>query len=210
MSNESIISPQRDRERTTAAILSAATELFLDRGFAAVPISLIAKQANVTKSLIHHYFGDKRSLWLAVKDASVASYATQQKAVFSSIGTERDEGGVAASAAAYFLFLQKHPEIAGMFALVSFDGEFESGITERNLQTSGIAFVNSLQHSGAVRDDIGADMMLAAFASLIEHWFISRERFAELNDLEPGPSLDARYFDVVLKILNGGVQISKK
>ena len=134
----------------------------------------------------------------------------QQKAVFSSIGTERDEGGVAASAAAYFLFLQKHPEIAHMFALVSFDGEFESGITERDLQTSGIAFVKSLQNSGAVRDDIGADMMLAAFASLIEHWFISRERFAKLNDLEPGPSLDARYFDVVLKILNGGVQISKK
>jgi len=208
MSIETTDSKQRDRARTSAAILAAATELFLESGYAAVPISLIAKQANVTKSLIHHHFGDKRGLWLAVKDAAVASYATQQKAVFSAIGTERYQGGIAASAAAYFSFLQKQPEIARMFALVSFDGEFEPGTTERELQTSGIAFVKSLQNSGAVRDDVEADMMMAAFASLIEHWFINRGRFAMLNDLEAGPALDARYFEVVLKILNNGVETS--
>ena len=107
MNSETNHNPQRDRARTSAVILAAATELFLERGYAAVPISLIAKQVNVTKSLIHHHFGDKHGLWLAVKDAAVASYATQQKAVFSSIWTERDEGGVAASTAVYFSFLQK-------------------------------------------------------------------------------------------------------
>ena len=93
----------RDRDKTSGAILSAATELFLERGYAAVPISLIAKQANVTKSLIYHYFSDKRRLWLAVREASVAVYAVRQRAVFLSTETEPTGKGVAASGALFFV-----------------------------------------------------------------------------------------------------------
>ncbi|MFK7916009.1 MAG: TetR/AcrR family transcriptional regulator, partial [Pseudomonadales bacterium] len=74
---------KRDRDKTSRAILNAATTLFLERGYAAVSLSLIAKQAGVTKSLLHHYFGDKQGLWKAVKEASVASYAEQQRTLFS-------------------------------------------------------------------------------------------------------------------------------
>lgn len=194
---------QRDRERTSGTILKIATVLFFERGYAAVPISLIAKQADVTKSLIYHYFGDKRGLWLAVKDASVAAYAEQQRAVFSSTETGHSEVAVADSAIAYFSFLQKHPEIARMFALECFEGEFDAGETERELQSNGIAFIEGLQSDGVLRADIEADMLLAVFSSLIEHWFISRERVAKLNNKEAGPALDARYFDTVMKILGG-------
>jgi TetR/AcrR family transcriptional regulator len=105
MNNTAKNYPQRDRERTSGAILKIATELFFERGYAAVPISLIARQANVTKSLIYHYFGDKRSLWLAVKDAAVATYAEQQRAVFSSSETGHSKVAVADSAVAYFSFI---------------------------------------------------------------------------------------------------------
>ena len=194
---------QRDRERTSGVILKIATELFFERGYAAVPVSLIARQANVTKSLIYHYFGDKRGLWLAVKNAAVAAYAEQQRAVFSSTETGHSKSAVADSAAAYFSFIQKHPEIARMFALECFEGEFEPGETERELQTNGIAFIEGLRSKGVLRADIGADMVLAVFSSLIEHWFISRERVAKLNNRNSGASLDACYFDAVMKILGG-------
>jgi len=200
--------PQRDRDRTSGVILSAATELFLERGYAAVPISLIAKQANVTKSLIYHYFGDKRGLWLAVRDTSVAVYAVQQRAVFSSNNTGPTKNGVAASATAYFSFLQKQPDMARMFALESFDGDFEPGETEQELQASGIVFVEHLQRSGVIRDDLDASMALAAFNDLIEHWFISQERVAKLNKKQKGPSLDADYLDAIQKILSRGLQPS--
>lgn len=208
MNDKATDTPQRDRDRTSGAILSTATELFLERGYSAVPISLIAKQANVTKSLIYHYFGDKRGLWLAVRDASVAVYAVQQRAVFSSNETEPTEKGVAKSAAAYFAFLQKQPDIARMFALESFDGDFEPGETEQELQASGIAFVEHLQSSGVIRDDLDAGMALAAFNALIEHWFISQERVAKLNKKRTGPSLDAKYLEAIQKILSGGLQPS--
>ena len=208
MSNRATDTSQRDRDRTSGAILSAATELFLDRGYAAIPISLIAKQANVTKSLIYHYFGDKRGLWLAVKDTSVAAYAVQQRAVFSSNETELTEGGVATSVAAYFSFLQEQPEIARMFALEGFEVEFSPGDTERELQASGIAFIKLLQSRGVMREDIDPSMVLAAFSALTEHWFISQERVAELNKKRTGPSLDANYLDAIQKILSGGLQPS--
>ena len=206
MSKKAAPTLQRDRDKTSGAILSTATELFLERGYAAVPVSLIARQANVTKSLIYHYFGDKRGLWLAVREASVSVYAVQQRTVFSSNETEPTVGGVAASAAAYFSFLQKQPDIARVFALEGFDGEFEPGDTEQELQAGGLAFVKKLQSSGVVRDDIDASMALAAFSALIEHWFISQERVAKLNKKLKGPSLDADYLDAIQKILRSGLQ----
>jgi len=196
----------RDRDKTSGAILSAATELFLERGYAAVPISLIAKQANVTKSLIYHYFSDKRRLWLAVREASVAVYAVRQREVFSSNETEPAGRGVAESAAAYFSFLQKQPDIARMFALESFDGDFEPGGIEQDLQAGGIAFIKHLQSSGGIRADLDAGMLLAAFSALIEHWFISQERVAKLNKKRKGPSLDADYLDAIQKILSSGLR----
>lgn len=205
--NDKPNNPQkRDREKTSGAILTIATKLFLQRGYAAVPISLIAEEAKVTKSLIYHYFGDKRGLWLAVREAGVSSYAAQQRAVFSSAKTDHSAKAVTDSAATYFSFLQKRPEIARMFALECLEGEFEVGATEKELQAGGIALVKNLQSSGELRDDIDPDMLLAVFAALIEHWFINRDRVAKLNDKSAGRALDARYIDTVLKVLGDGLK----
>lgn len=62
MNNKATNVLRRDRDRTSSAILGAATEPFLERGYAAVPVSLIAKHANVIKVLIYRYFGANWSL----------------------------------------------------------------------------------------------------------------------------------------------------
>ena len=201
---ENAPTPQkRDRDKTSGTILRTATTLFLESGYAAVSLSLIAKQAGVTKSLLHHYFGDKRGLWKAVKDASVASYAEQQRALFSA-QPEHPEEGIAASLSAYFSFLKQHPEVARMFALESFESSYEPSATEQDLQHKGIAFVHDLQDKKVLRKDIDADMVLALFGALTEHWFISRDRVAKLNDLKADDYLDARYFEAASKIFNDG------
>ena len=197
---------KRDRDKTSGAILSTATTLFLEHGYAAVSLSLIAKQAGVTKSLLHHYFGDKHGLWKAVKDASVASYAEQQRALFSANSGNPAED-IASSIAAYFSFLQKHPEVARMFALEGFESDYEPSATERELQAKGIAFIHDLQKRKVLRADIDADMVLAVFSALTEHWFISRDRVAKLNNTKTGGTLDARYFEAVSKVFEAGLQI---
>ncbi|KJF65275.1 MULTISPECIES: TetR/AcrR family transcriptional regulator [Rhizobium/Agrobacterium group] len=49
-------------ERTRAAILAAAIELFGEKGYRATSVSDIAKRAGVVQSALHHHFGAKEQL----------------------------------------------------------------------------------------------------------------------------------------------------
>ena len=51
------------REATTAAMLDAAEELFAARGFTAVSVRDIAKQAGVSHALVHRYLGSKDDIY---------------------------------------------------------------------------------------------------------------------------------------------------
>jgi AcrR family transcriptional regulator len=56
----------RDGTERRRAILDAASRLFADRPYDALPIDDIAAEAGVAKGLIYYYFGSKRGLFLAV------------------------------------------------------------------------------------------------------------------------------------------------
>lgn len=47
-------------------ILSAATEAFREAEYSEVSLDDVARRAGVTRGLLHHYFGSKRGLYLAV------------------------------------------------------------------------------------------------------------------------------------------------
>ena len=53
-------------EERYAQILATASRLFSRRSYAAVSLEDIASAAGVTRGLLHHYFGTKRDLYLAV------------------------------------------------------------------------------------------------------------------------------------------------
>ena len=53
----------RDPERTSAAILAAATAEFSDNGYGGARIDAIAARAGVNKRMLYHYFGDKDALY---------------------------------------------------------------------------------------------------------------------------------------------------
>ena len=54
------------KQDTRGAILAAAREAFGDRGYDATSIRQIAANAGVDPALVHHYFGTKEELFLAV------------------------------------------------------------------------------------------------------------------------------------------------
>lgn len=62
-------SQQRDAEKTRAAILTAATNLFADKGFIGASISDIAEEVGVSKSSIYHYFASKDAILHSLIDA---------------------------------------------------------------------------------------------------------------------------------------------
>lgn len=54
------------REATTAAMLTAAEELFSARGFTAVSVRDIAERAGVSHALVHRYLGSKADIYRTV------------------------------------------------------------------------------------------------------------------------------------------------
>ena len=56
---------------TQKKILNAARQIFLKKGFSGTSMSQIAKDANVAKALLFHYFKTKEELWKNVKDEVV-------------------------------------------------------------------------------------------------------------------------------------------
>jgi len=71
---------RRDPEATQRALLAAATRLFAERGFDAVPIGAVAAEAGVNKALISYHFGGKRGLYRAILVSSFAELAAELKA----------------------------------------------------------------------------------------------------------------------------------
>lgn len=66
---------------TKGKILDAATTLFLEHGYAGTSIGKIAKQAEVTHSLIFHHFTNKENLWVAVKKRIADNIANDKQLI---------------------------------------------------------------------------------------------------------------------------------
>jgi AcrR family transcriptional regulator len=60
-----------DPDLRRSQILDAATAVFRENEYSAVSLDLIAEQAGATRGLVHHYFGTKRDLFLAVVEDAV-------------------------------------------------------------------------------------------------------------------------------------------
>ena len=56
------LAPARRREQ----ILDAANELFAERGYDEVSVEDIAHAAGVTRGLVHHYFGGRKEVYIAL------------------------------------------------------------------------------------------------------------------------------------------------
>jgi TetR/AcrR family transcriptional regulator, repressor for neighboring sulfatase len=57
---------RRRREETERAMLDAAERLFSERGFTAVSVRDIAREAGVSHALVHRYLGSKEEIYRAV------------------------------------------------------------------------------------------------------------------------------------------------
>ena len=64
--------PGRDRERTRARILAAATNEFARLGLGGARVDRIAAAADTNKRMLYYYFGNKDGLFLAVLEATYA------------------------------------------------------------------------------------------------------------------------------------------
>lgn len=185
-------------------ILDAAEKLFVEQGFAAIAISEIAAEADVTKSLIHHHFGSKQELWLAVKKRSFEEYVEQQARLLENSEPSKDL--LRASFQGYFDYLKDNPSLVKLvgWALAEGDADSVGGL----LAGPGVELLRQGCSEGNIRQDVEPINILRIGIGMITHWFMAREQFLLWEDPEKsdhGVDVDQQFLDNFLAIFLDGL-----
>ena len=201
------MSNKRDPEATRAAILEAASTLFLDKGFGRVSVSDVARAAGVTKSLIHHHFGSKQDLWGQVKENYFAAFLDNQMQMLE--GNEASSELLRKSMIAYFSYLQQKPDFPRLISMLRLEGDHSCSDMDKRITRAGVAKIRQGQDDGYIRNDISAENILIAFLSLVENWFFSRERFCNTcfpETQKDSAQLDQEYLNDIIEIFFTGLR----
>ena len=95
--------PRSNKERTEAtriALLDAARQLFVEKGYVETVTPDIAAVANVTRGALYHHFPDKKALFVAVARRESDAVAAEIEKRAAQIAKPRD--AIIAGASAYF------------------------------------------------------------------------------------------------------------
>lgn len=77
--------------RRRASILAAASEVFAERGLSRVTLRDVAAAADVAKSVVLYYFGDREQLIAELLDAVLTPLLDAQREAVDSAGDPRDQ-----------------------------------------------------------------------------------------------------------------------
>ncbi len=195
----------RDPEATREALLEAAEEVFLEKGFNAATMSEIARRAGITKSLIHHYFGSKKGLWTEVKQRRFTQYADEQMAMLQD--ATPSEALLRDSMKLYFTFLQNNPGIVRILAWMFLERDVDECLhADQEVIENGTAKILEAQEVGLLRGDIDPRFIVFTFIGLAQHWFQDRLHFIHDFGTDDLPEdLDTAYLDAMGKIFFEGV-----
>ncbi len=182
---------RHDPEASQAAILDAAEEIFLDKGFAGASLSEIAKTSGVTKSLIHHHFGSKEALWNEVKRARFAEYHDLQMELFSNTGDSLEL--LRESMRTYFEVLREQPAMLRMFSWIILEGDHECDDMADELCQVGVERIEASQRAGLLRDDVSARHILTMFLGIIRAFFSDPTSRGERSEADASAYIEAAW-----------------
>ncbi|OGQ85664.1 MAG: hypothetical protein A2289_05780 [Deltaproteobacteria bacterium RIFOXYA12_FULL_58_15] len=207
--------PGQTREATRAAIIAASERVFTSEGFAGASLSMIAKEAGITKSLIHYHFTSKEALWQEIKESRFADFALAQDKIFAMGGPAREF--LTNCFTTYFEFLRDHPEFLRLMWWMQAEYgqslhpglDTKVGETMRGLVDRGIEATRELQKNGDIRQDLEARFIFAAFLGLLRHWFVARQDFRLSEEGEEQRETDERYLANTISIFLDGVMVKR-
>ncbi len=161
-------------------ILDQSLALFSAYGFAHVSISMIAKEAGVTKSLIFHHFENKNQLWEKVKESFFKQYAENQMNLFES---EKDPIElIRKSMRYYFDFVKDNPMIPRFFAYAHLENDENCGKLDQPLMERGSQLIKKAQAQGLMRKDFNPVVLVMNFITVINQYFVAKCHFSHWDE----------------------------
>jgi AcrR family transcriptional regulator len=187
---------QRDAERTSAAILAAATREFAERGYGGARVDAIAARANINKRMLYHYFGGKDALYVAVLEGSYIAIRSAEARLDLSHREPRE--GMRELVVFTWQYFLAHPEFLG---ILSTENLHKAKFLKRSarifeLHSPLVAEISGLLDRGAAagdfrsgRDPVKIYMTIAALGSffLTNRWTLStifRRSLSDKSEIE--------------------------
>ncbi len=124
------VTRKRDSEATRGELLTTATRVFAEVGFAGARIDEIAQAAGVNKRMIYVYFGDKEGLYREVLSSYFGKVAAALSLPVEAGASPRDQAE--AIIRRYFELLAAHPELVRLllWEMLSEEGRARAVILE--------------------------------------------------------------------------------
>ncbi|MFE7719856.1 TetR/AcrR family transcriptional regulator [Nocardia rhizosphaerihabitans] len=136
---------QEDRSRTTrAALEQAGRSLFAERGFAGTSAEQLVADAGVTRGALHHHYGDKRGLFLAVLEQVETEATAEIASAVAAVDPDDVIAGMTAGLACFLdicarpemlrIVLMDAPTVLGWPAFRDFESRHGLGLITDQLQ----------------------------------------------------------------------------
>lgn len=177
----------------------------MEKGFGNTSLSEIARKADITKSLIHHYFGSKEGLWREVKTRRFLQFAERQKEILKDSKPSAEL--LRASVAFYFDFIRRNPQIVRIHAWMFLEQDVRECLDiDRELIQMGTQKIREAQKLGQLRSDLDPRFILFVFLGLCQHWFQDKAHFEQSFGTQGlGRDPDEAYLSAMIKIFFEGI-----
>jgi TetR/AcrR family transcriptional regulator len=166
----------RDPGHTRALIIDAAERLFAERGFAATSMRDISAASGVSHPLIHHHYGSKEDLYVAVKRRMVEGYARRFPA--AARATDRPLN-VRAEMRRIMTYLSENPVMLRICGWTRLEGNVQLWPGEPDLLDTLRCRIEAAQRRGRIRDDLDSAALSLVIFGVIIFWVENRAHFLE-------------------------------
>jgi TetR/AcrR family transcriptional regulator len=192
----------RDPVSTRATILAAAERAFSEKGFGGTSMRDVATYAGVHQSLIHHHFGSKQDLWLAMMRRSNERYLARQLPHLDDPG-ELDAETLPRALRIDFDYWRENAALLRLQTWAALEGTELAGDERDALYRPFVEAAQALQKSGHVRSDIDPLSLICVGAAAVSFWLQYADDLCRVMGVERDVA-DRRFIDDTMKLLFDG------
>jgi TetR/AcrR family transcriptional regulator len=167
----------RNKEQTMHDVISAATQLFSEKGLHGTSFREIEKASGVSKGLIIHHFETKENLYAVVQDNLNREYTVWMKAQRATGKTLEDTTITAIQGS--LSYLKNHPEFRRITLWSYLEGQDRNTELDKSFISVLIQAMSTGQQGGLIREDVEAFVLPFIIRGAIDYW-IRRESLREI------------------------------
>ncbi|WP_339223711.1 TetR/AcrR family transcriptional regulator [Paenibacillus sp. FSL W7-1332] len=185
----------RNAERTRKNILEAARKEFFDKGYTGARIEVIAKNADVKKQLIYHYFKGKEELLVAVLDQLKVD--TPDWAIFPPNPVDIAEHR-------FRIFSQTRMDFLRFTAWEALETQPQQVARKQRREETLQSYVEDIklkQEAGLISEDLDPELLTLAISALTTYPLVYGDVTKMITGLEPGdPQFQEKWAKFLTKI----------